>query len=379
MQASDGDGRFAASLSRVRGVLRAGPRWETSRVLTSGAAAAVAVLAITGVVALGTAGSASPRTRDTAATTSPAKPHYLLPIAALIQNGSVPAPTMAGDTGTVGVPKGTAARPTTPVESNPNTSTIATYRGATGTMTPAGIATLALEGGCSAAQAPTATAVAMAESGGSPSAQGDVTLMTAVWDWSAGLWQIRGLRSERGTGALRDSVANQRAGTNASAMYVISSGCANWSPWTTYTRGTYLGYLGVARQAVDYVLAYHQKHGRYPSVAAPDPTAVIPVSSGGVGGGGAAAPAAVSSSAGAKPKARTTKAPATPHASASAAPSTASGRKSTSSSVATPTRSASPTPKKSTSSTPLLPVPLPTLPSLPIVGTLPTCLPIVGC
>ncbi|WP_375487339.1 hypothetical protein [uncultured Jatrophihabitans sp.] len=256
--------------------------------LTGGAGAIIAVLAVTGVVALSTSGSASPRAKDAAATTAK-EPHYLLPIAALVQDGTLKPPTLAGDTGSVGVPKGTTARPTTaPATPNPDSSNIGTFRGSAGTMTPAGIATLALERGCSAAQAPIATAVAMAESGGSPSAQGDVTLMTSTWDWSAGLWQIRGLRSQRGTGQLRDSIANQRAATNSAAMYVISSSCTNWTPWTTYTRGLYLGYMGLARQAVNYVLAYYKKHGSYPPVAAPDPTAVIPVASG--GGAGAPAP-----------------------------------------------------------------------------------------
>ncbi len=356
----------------------------------SGAAAVTVVLAITGVVALSTSGSASPRAKDAAATTK-AKPHYLLPIAALVKDGSVPPPTLAGDNGTVGVPKGTAARPTTPTTTtpNPNSSDISTYRGGPGTMTPAGIATLALERGCSTAQAPTATAIAMAESGGSPSAQGDVALMTPVWDWSAGLWQIRGLRSERGTGALRDSIANQQAATNSQAMYVISSGCTNWSPWTTYTRGLYLGYLGVARQAVNYVLAYYNKHGSYPAVAAPDPTAVIPVASG--GGGGAAAPAAAGST-GPAAKPATTKGKAAPKAPASAARTTGTGTQGSGGGAAggggttKTTSSSSPTAKK-TSGVPTLPLPTKLLPSSPkllpssIVPSkiVPTCLIQVLC
>ena len=67
---------------------------------------------------------------------------------------------------------------------------------------------LALYVGCSPAEAPIAAAIAAAESGGNPGAQGDIALMDGTWDWSQGLWQIRGLRSERGTGGLRDSLAN---------------------------------------------------------------------------------------------------------------------------------------------------------------------------
>ncbi|WP_375499575.1 hypothetical protein [uncultured Jatrophihabitans sp.] len=373
MQASDGDRRFTAALGALRRVLTAGPRWESSRVLTGGAAAAVAVLAVTGVVALSTSGSAATRTKDVAATATPAKPHYLLPIGSLVKDGSVPAPTLSGDNGTVGVPKGTAARPTKPT-TNPNLADITTYRGGSGTMTAVGIATLALERGCSTAQAPTATAIAMAESGGSPSAQGDVSLMTDVWDWSAGLWQIRGLRAQRGTGALRDSIANQQAVTNSVAMYAISNGCTNWSPWTTYTRGLYVGYLGIAGQAVNYVVAYYKAHGQYPPVAAPDPNAAIPVST---GGGGAAVPATVasgSSSRTARPtKARTSTAPNAP---AKTTPTKAAGQPSAASSTSTSARTTTPAsvPTKSTPKTPSLPLPSITTPSLP---TLPLPLPTI--
>ena len=357
VQASDGDSRFTTFM---RTVLSAGPRWGSSRVLTGGVSAVIAVLAVVGIVALSTTGSPAPRAKDAAATTTK-KPHYLLPIAALVENGAVPAPTLAGDTGTVGVPAGTAARPSaapTTAAPNPNSAGITTYRGAAGTMTPVGIATLALERGCSPAQAPTATAIAMAESGGSPSAQGDVTLMTAVWDWSAGLWQIRGLRSERGTGGLRDSVANQRATTNSAAMYVVSSGCTNWSPWTTYTRGLYLGYLGVARQAVAYVVAYHRAHGRYPAVAAPDPTAVIPVST------GAGAAAAAAQTAGGTPVATPTR------SAAKAAPKTSTGAKAgtTTGPARSTSKAAAPTTPKSSASTtaPRNGLPTKILPSLPL-------------
>ena len=398
VQASDGDSRFTKAQSRIaqskvvqkvalsgRKAVHSGPSWGSSRALMGGASAVIAALAVTGIVALTTTGSTDPKVRDAAATTQ-AKPHYLLPIAALVQQGAVPPPTLSGDNGTVGVPTGTTPRPTTPQQVNPNNSDIATYRGSSGTMTPAGIATLALERGCTTSQAPIATAVAMAESGGSPSAQGDITLMTPVWDWSAGLWQIRGLRSERGTGALRDSIANQRAATNSAAMYVISSGCTNWSPWTTYTRGLYLGYLGVARQAVNFVAAYYKAHGHYPAVAAPDPTAVIPVSTGG-GGGGVAAAAGQTS--GATPVATPSRptGKATPKASTGAQPSTAAGsaRSTTKAgSSAKPSSSASSTPpKKGLLPTKILPsIPLPTkiLPSLPLpTSTKPCVLGILLC
>lgn len=214
------------------------------------------------------------------------RPNYLQPVGTLVHHGYLPFPALLGDTGAVGVPSGTKPVPT---RSNPAVAArqapaIAQFQGANGTLTPAGIATLALESGCDGSAAPTATAIAMAESGGSPAAQGDIGLMTDVWDWSAGLWQIRGLREERGTGGLRDSIANQDASTNAASMFAVSRGCTNWTPWSTYNSGDYQQFLPIAEQAVRYVMAYYAAHGHhYPPVGAPDPTATIPVQ----GSGGA--------------------------------------------------------------------------------------------
>lgn len=290
--------------------------------------AAGAIIAATVVTASASllAGSGSPTAARNAAATLPStKPTYLLPVGTLVSNGSLPKPALSGDTGTTGVPPGTKPVPTLPT--SPVDPSIQNYGGGAGTMTPVGIATLALEAGCSAAAAPTATAVSMAESGGSPSAQGDITLMTAQWDWSAGLWQIRGLRAQRGTGALRDSVANQDAISNAAAMYAISNGCSDWTPWTTYNIGVYQQFMDVAQHAVDFVLAYRRAHGgSFPAVAPPDPTAVIPVAGTPAAGGPAqaqaaqSAPARRSAATTAKTPARATSAAAPGAARSSAAP-----------------------------------------------------------
>ncbi len=251
------------------------------------AGAVILTVVVAAAVSLGSADT-HPKRAAAAEPTAKATTQALLPVGTLIQRGQLPRPTLRGDEGTVGVPPKTAARPTKPVDLAAG-RTAAQYSGRAGTLTPAGIATLALQRGCSPAQAAVATAVAMAESGGSPSAQGDVTLMTSTWDWSAGLWQIRGLRAQRNTGALRDSVANQNAVTNSGAMYAVSSGCSNWTPWTTYNTGAYRAYLSVAEQAVRYVLAYYRAHHRYPPVAPPDPNATVPIPAGGAGGDPAAA------------------------------------------------------------------------------------------
>jgi hypothetical protein len=210
----------------------------------------------------------------------------------------------------------------------------------------------------------------MAESGGSPSAQGDIGLMTDVWDWSAGLWQIRGLRAERGTGGLRDSVANQDAGTNAAAMYAISRGCTDWTPWSTYNSGAYQQFLPLAEQAVRYVMAYYAAHGRhYPPVGAPDPTASIPVQ--GIGAPGEAAGRT------APPTRHPTSAPKPARSSSSSAPKPAPTAQPSHHPVVAPSsRPARASSAQPAPSTPRisLPLPKPTLPtkSLPIPKPSPT-------
>ena len=71
------------------------------------------------------------------------------------------------------------------------------------TLSPAAIYTLARNAGLSAAAATTATAVALAESGGRTDAVGDVGLEDATWGPSVGLWQIRSLKAQSGTGQPR--------------------------------------------------------------------------------------------------------------------------------------------------------------------------------
>jgi hypothetical protein len=337
-------------------------------------AAGVGLITVAAVSAL--AASAAAPAKD-ARPTARERPNYLQPVGTLVHHGYLPFPALLGDSGDVGVPAGTKPAPARPdpAVAAQQAPAIAPFQGATGTLTPAGIATLALEHGCDAAAAVTATAIAMAESGGSPSAQGDIGLMTDVWDWSAGLWQIRGLRAERGTGGLRDSVANQDAGTNAAAMYAISRGCTDWTPWSTYNSGVYRQFLPLAEQAVRYVLAYYAAHGRhYPPVAAPDPTASIPVQGIGAPGEAPASTAAPTRHRTSVPKpARSASAPKpapTAKPSHSAAPSSRPpAPASTAQPAPSKTRISLPLPKptlpKPTLPKPTLPVPTPSL-TLPI-------------
>jgi hypothetical protein len=347
----------AKALQRVRPSLPAGRRPFLPATLV----VLVCALGLSTLVA----SAAAPRAKHVAAVVRHPRPNYLRPMGSLVLEGLLPPPTLSGDRGATGVPPGTPNPPTTP---NPGAAAqspaIAPYQGAPGTLTPVDIATLALERGCSPDAAVPAAAIAMAESGGSPSAQGDIGLMTSVWDWSAGLWQIRGLRAERNTGALRDSVANQHVDNNATAMYLISSGCADWTPWSTYDNGEYLQYWPLADQAVRYAVAYYNSHGHhYPPVSAPDPTAVIP--SQGTAGNAAAASAATPTTkrTAGPPQTRTSTQGAQPPATASPTPATSSSA-SHAGGTPPPTRT-TPAPSTSKKSPPpiptTLPVPLPTL------------------
>lgn len=344
------------------------------------AAGLAAALAVTTLVASATV----PASKSVAK--KQVRPDYLQPVGELVQDHFLPGPLFAGDLGTVGVPADTppvpkVVNPTVAAEEAP---AIASYQGAAGTLTPAAIATLALQRGCAPGAAVVATAIAMAESGGSPGAQGDIGLMTSVWDWSAGLWQIRGLRAERSTGEVRDSIANQDVNKNAAAMYVISQSCSDWTPWSTFNTGVYQAYLAVAQSAVEYVVGYANAHGgHYPPVPAPDPNATVPMQSSGAGQEAAAAQAAPqpTSSSPARPRASTPRAaptsqPAAGRTSAAPAPAGTTGA------AAAPARTSAgglpiPLPTRTTSvplptiKVPLpsttLPVPLPTLtlPALP--------------
>src|SRR6187455_1674354 len=72
------------------------------------------------------------------------------------------------------------------------------------TLTASQIYTLLLQGGFDPQQARMMTAIAQAESARNPGAIGDVALQTATWGPSVGLFQIRTLKSETGTGSDRD-------------------------------------------------------------------------------------------------------------------------------------------------------------------------------
>lgn len=95
-----------------------------------------------------------------------------------------------------------------------------------------------------------AVAIAKGESGWRTDAQGDTTIQTSKWGPSVGLWQVRSLKAEYGTGGTRDASRLTDPQFNAASMLTISNGGRNWQPWTVFTSGAYRSHLEEARQAL---------------------------------------------------------------------------------------------------------------------------------
>jgi len=106
----------------------------------------------------------------------------------------------------------------------------------------------ARKAGFDPAAAVIAAAIAMAESGLNTGAKGDVSLQTDYWGPSVGLMQIRTVKSQTGTGKDRDISLLSDPLQNMIAAYHISNGGKNWTPWTTFTRGTYRQFIGQANE-----------------------------------------------------------------------------------------------------------------------------------
>lgn len=120
-----------------------------------------------------------------------------------------------------------------------NTST-----SASGTLSASQIAQYARAVGLSGQALILAVAIALAESGGDPTAHNPGNGTTDIED-SYGLWQINILaHSEYSASKLTDPAYN------AQAMFTISRGGSDWTSWGSYTSGRYLTYMGQAQQAV---------------------------------------------------------------------------------------------------------------------------------
>jgi hypothetical protein len=102
--------------------------------------------------------------------------------------------------------------------------------------------------GFSPEQAVTATAIALAESGGRPRAHNPTPP-----DDSYCLMQINMLGplgpARRARYRLRSNTDLYDPATCMRVAYAISAAGSNWRPWTTYTHGTYRQYLTRAYQA----------------------------------------------------------------------------------------------------------------------------------
>ena len=115
---------------------------------------------------------------------------------------------------------------------------------------PADVYADLIAAGFDAAAATIMVAIAGAESGWDDAAQGDLGLQTDQWGPSYGLYQIRTLKGDTGTGSWRDiTFLTGSPSAQAKAAYAISGGGRDFTPWTTFTSGAYQSFLGKANEA----------------------------------------------------------------------------------------------------------------------------------
>jgi len=105
--------------------------------------------------------------------------------------------------------------------------------------------------GASPAAAEVLTEISGAESGFDDAILGDTRLEDSTWGPSVGLFQIRTLKSETGTGGDRDISA--LAGNDlaqAAAAVTISGAGTNFTPWSTYSTGRYQDFASQVSAAI---------------------------------------------------------------------------------------------------------------------------------
>jgi hypothetical protein len=111
----------------------------------------------------------------------------------------------------------------------------------------------AVGAGLPSAAAALATAVALAESistGLDDTALGDRALENNTWGPSVGVWQIRTLKAETGSGHDRDiSALTGNLRRQAQAMANISSHGTNFTAWSTFNTGAYHKYVNQGNAA----------------------------------------------------------------------------------------------------------------------------------
>lgn len=72
---------------------------------------------------------------------------------------------------------------------------------------------------------------------------GDQDLADKVWGFSYGAFQIRSLRSHKGTGKVRDEDELLDPTFNARSARTIKLDRGSWMPWSTFQTGQYKAYL----------------------------------------------------------------------------------------------------------------------------------------
>lgn len=94
------------------------------------------------------------------------------------------------------------------------------------------------------ADIPKAIAVATGESGLCTGAVGDVTLVNETWGPSVGLFQIRSLNAEKGTGGSRDIDRLRDPAVNAASAFSLVYGSkGGWNHWSVYKHNLWQKYL----------------------------------------------------------------------------------------------------------------------------------------
>lgn len=116
--------------------------------------------------------------------------------------------------------------------------------------TPSEVYQALVSAGWAPAAAVIMTAIAGAESGWNDTALGDTGITDATWGPSFGLFQIRTIKGQTGSGGDRDlSALSGDIAAQARAALHIAHGGADFNPWTTYQSGKYKVFIPQAMQA----------------------------------------------------------------------------------------------------------------------------------
>lgn len=121
-----------------------------------------------------------------------------------------------------------------------------------------------LNAGAGNVQAAVLVAIGMAESGLNTSAVGDVGLENATWGPSIGVWQVRTLKADTGTGSDRDINRLRKGLDQQAAATVAILHSQGLSAWSTYTGGAYRAHLATASKVSGLPASTLTHAGSYP-------------------------------------------------------------------------------------------------------------------